>query len=392
MYGSSFKYSDFKNEFFDSKGNIEENENYSENRPFVIMRANGKNLLNLYSDSYIENFELLLRDCRGSVTGSSDSYSDVNSICDYDCWGNPIVNNKNIDFNSSLSVLNSDFVFYDLGFRDYSPIFKCFTSEDPAQDGMNWYAYCSGDPINFIDGLGLVREELTASEQLKFEYFVTLFAAFDKEEYEKNNLSAGIPKGYDCADVSSLINIKANNAAGIETSSEKLKDFESEYERLSANSTDNSVGKNYKIATVDFITDTEGENFRKSVEGYSNTEKWSRSENRTNTLEMLSNADNVSPGSVMMWKNSNNQNLDSSKGWTGHAATVLAREFDSNGNVIGVVVIQGHTNGTSTELSYISFTTDGQFRINNHLDVFLGDFNGMYEIEKKQDNEKKCAK
>lgn len=392
LYDSSFKYSDFKNEFFDSKGNIEENENYSENRPFVIMRANGKNLLNLYSDSYVENFELLLRDCRGSVTGSSDSYSDVNSICDYDCWGNPIVNNKNIDFNSSLSVLNSDFVFYDLGFRDYSPIFKCFTSEDPAQDGMNWYAYCSGDPINFIDDLGLTREELTKSEQLQFEYHVTLFAAFDKEEYKKNNISAGIPKGYDCADVSSLVNIKANNAAGIETSSEKLKEFEKEHERLSAKSTDNSIGKNYKIATVDFIKDTEGNNFRKSVEGYSYTEKWSRSENRTKTLEMLSNPDNVSPGSVMMWRNPNNPDLDSSNGWTGHAATVLAREFDSNGNVRGVIVIQGHTNGTSTELSYISFKNGSAFEWNNHLDVYAGDFYGMYAIEKKLVSEKKCAK
>ena len=416
LYGSSFKYSEFKNEIIDSKGNIEENENYSENRPYVIFRANEKNLMNLYSDlgvntnpkngrvkalskacldrtySFVDNFELLLRDSRGSVTASSDSYSDVNSICDYDCWGNPIVNNKNIDFNSSLSVLNSDFVFYDLGFRDYSPIFKCFTSEDPAQDGMNWYAYCSCDPINFIDDLGLTREELTKSEQLQFEYHVTLFAAFDKEEYKKNNLSAGIPKGYDCADVSSLVNIKANNAAGIETSSEKLKEFEKEHERLSAKSTDNSIGKNYKIATVDFIKDTEGNNFRKSVEGYSYTEKWSKSENRTKTLEMLSNPDNVSPGSVMMWKNPNNPDLNSENGWTGHAATVLAREFDSNGNVRGVIVIQGHTNGTSTELSYISFKNGSAFEWNNHLDVYAGDFYGMYAIEKKQVSEKKCAK
>ena len=240
--------------------------------------------------------------------------------------------------------------------------------------------------------MGLTREELTKSEQLQFEYHVTLFAAFDKEEYKKNNISAGIPKGYDCADVSSLVNIKANNAAGIETSSEKLKEFEKEHERLSAKSTDNSIGKNYKIATVDFIKDTEGNNFRKSVEGYSYTEKWSKSENRTKTLEMLSNPDNVSPGSVMMWKNPNNPDLNSENGWTGHAATVLAREFDSNGNVRGVIVIQGHTNGTSTELSYISFKNGSAFEWNNHLDVYAGDFYGMYAIEKKQVSEKKCAK
>lgn len=386
LYDSSYKYSEFKNEYFDSKSNFDSNENYTEKRPFVIMRANGKNLLNLYSDSYIDNFELLIRDCRGSVTSIINSYSDVKNICNYDCWGNPILNNVNIDFNSSLSVLNSDFIFYDLGFRDYSPIFKCFTSEDPALDGMNWYAYCTSDPVNFIDDFGLVRDELTSSQQLIFEYHVTLTSAFDKKEYNKTNISAGIPKGADCADVSSIVFITSNNAAGLETSSSKVKEFEKEHERMIENSTDNSIGRNSIIGTIDFLKDYEGENFTKTVDGYSFREKWSKSENREKTLAMLANPDNVSPGSVMMWKNPNNPELDGNKAWTGHAATVLAREFDSNGNVSGVLVIQGHTDGTSTELSYISFTTKGNFRINNHIDAYVGDFYGMYEIEKK------CAK
>ena len=30
-----------------------------------------------------------------------------------------------------------------------------FISEDPIRDGLNWYAYCGGNPVNFVDPLGL---------------------------------------------------------------------------------------------------------------------------------------------------------------------------------------------------------------------------------------------
>ena len=66
--------------------------------------------------------------------------------------------------------------------------------------------------------------------------------------------------------------------------------------------------------------------------------------------------------------------------------------YEMPDNVVGVLVIQGHTNGTSTELSYISFKNGSAFEWNNHLDVYAGDFYGMYAIEKKQGSEKKCAK
>ena len=45
--------------------------------------------------------------------------------------------------------------FYDFGYRDYSPLASRFTSADPARDGPNWYSYCGGDPVNWVDRLGL---------------------------------------------------------------------------------------------------------------------------------------------------------------------------------------------------------------------------------------------
>ena len=44
---------------------------------------------------------------------------------------------------------------YNFGFRDYTPTTASFTTQDPIRDGMNWYSYCSGDPVNCVDLWGL---------------------------------------------------------------------------------------------------------------------------------------------------------------------------------------------------------------------------------------------
>ena len=44
---------------------------------------------------------------------------------------------------------------YNYGFRSYSPALGIFVTEDPIQDGENWYSYCKGDPVNHADALGL---------------------------------------------------------------------------------------------------------------------------------------------------------------------------------------------------------------------------------------------
>lgn len=41
--------------------------------------------------------------------------------------------------------------------RYYDPELGRFLTQDPIKDGLNWYAYCSGDPVNFVDPMGYVR-------------------------------------------------------------------------------------------------------------------------------------------------------------------------------------------------------------------------------------------
>lgn len=43
--------------------------------------------------------------------------------------------------------------------RYYEPGSGRFISEDPARDGMNWYAYCENNPINRVDSSGQMSDE-----------------------------------------------------------------------------------------------------------------------------------------------------------------------------------------------------------------------------------------
>jgi RHS repeat-associated protein len=46
--------------------------------------------------------------------------------------------------------------------RWMDPVTGTFVSEDPAQDGANWYGYCGGDPVNATDTSGLFIDLLVS--------------------------------------------------------------------------------------------------------------------------------------------------------------------------------------------------------------------------------------
>ncbi len=54
-----------------------------------------------------------------------------------------------------LRIAKDGFPPLNHGYRDYSPKTARFTTVDPIRDGHNWYAYCSNDPVNFVDLWGL---------------------------------------------------------------------------------------------------------------------------------------------------------------------------------------------------------------------------------------------
>ena len=48
--------------------------------------------------------------------------------------------------------------------RYYDPSIGRFISEDPARDGLNWYAYCGNNPVNAVDPWGLEYLVISGSE------------------------------------------------------------------------------------------------------------------------------------------------------------------------------------------------------------------------------------
>ena len=89
--------------------------------------------------------------CSSVVRCGDEAYS-------YDAFGNVL--DKTGDTNPFL--YSGEYFDYESGLlylraRYYDSSVGAFISEDPARDGLNWYVYCGGNPVNFVDTLGLFR-------------------------------------------------------------------------------------------------------------------------------------------------------------------------------------------------------------------------------------------
>lgn len=130
--------------------------------------ANGKPVMQ--DNTYGSGYEFVL-DSRGSVCSFVNQDGFEACFVRYDSDGNPYFFEEGTSFSRvldardavskgyALAYLGKQYNFstqtYDYGFRDYSPEIACFTTSDPVKNGMNWYSYCAGDPINFVDLWGL---------------------------------------------------------------------------------------------------------------------------------------------------------------------------------------------------------------------------------------------
>ena len=101
--------------------------------------------------------EYYTTDILGSVMLTTDSLRRVSNRYNYDAYGTNYTGSfsgKNkIGYNSKHYDTGTG--WYNYGYRDYNPKLARFTTKDPIRDGSNWFAYCNGDPVNFVDLWGL---------------------------------------------------------------------------------------------------------------------------------------------------------------------------------------------------------------------------------------------
>jgi RHS repeat-associated protein len=100
----------------------------------------------------------------GSTVLLTDGAGNVTDRYTYDPWGNIASHIGSTNDNPYLYIgalgyythyQDSEFGLLHLGFRFYNPKIGRFTQLDPIKDGLNWYAYCDGNPLTSVDPWGL---------------------------------------------------------------------------------------------------------------------------------------------------------------------------------------------------------------------------------------------
>jgi RHS repeat-associated protein len=104
-------------------------------------------------------------DMIGSVRSSTHDDGLNANYYDYDVFGKPF--GETNDYGYVGNPYDPTTGMYNYGYRDYSPKTARFTTVDPIRDGHNWYAYCSNDPVNFVDLWGLSAGDV----KLAFDIF-----------------------------------------------------------------------------------------------------------------------------------------------------------------------------------------------------------------------------
>lgn len=120
------------------------------------------NVLSCFSEgvSYGAEKSVLMTDSAGSLC-SEIGFGGLSKNFDYDLHGEPLSDSP--EFGFAGKNFDSASRLYDFGFRNYEPSFARFCSVDPIRDGINWYAYCDGNPVSFFDENGLYA--VTMKEQ-----------------------------------------------------------------------------------------------------------------------------------------------------------------------------------------------------------------------------------
>lgn len=100
-------------------------------------------------------------DAFGNIRGYCDARGNVVASYTYDAFGNIVSQSGTMPnafpFRHSTKYFDSDFGLYYYGYRYYGPQIMRWLTEDPigVDGGMNLYAFCENNSIQYVDCLGL---------------------------------------------------------------------------------------------------------------------------------------------------------------------------------------------------------------------------------------------
>ena len=90
----------------------------------------------------------------GDITGLENTKTKMLTRYEYDAFGgSKEVTGTVYGYNGQYTDKETGLIY--LRNRYYDPETGRFTQEDPVMDGLNWYAYCGNNPVNFFDPSGL---------------------------------------------------------------------------------------------------------------------------------------------------------------------------------------------------------------------------------------------
>ena len=141
---------------------ISSDETVSYSRVPGYMRASSTKAMESSAPAMQRDCTLYLYNGHGDVTGTTNKDGNIKKTYDYDAFGNEISpdSSDTNPFRYCGEYYDSETESIYLRARYYNMGTGRFISEDPIKDGLNWYAYCGGNPVMFWDPSGLEYNSL----------------------------------------------------------------------------------------------------------------------------------------------------------------------------------------------------------------------------------------
>ncbi len=176
-----------------SKTTGDETRNYSYNENGYVLVENEEPVV--YGHTALAkksgtSYYYYLYNAHGDVTAIVDETGNILNSYEYTPWGEISAQTETVenDIKYAGEYYDEETGLIYLRNRYYDPSVRRFTSEDPARDGLNWYAYCDGNPVNYVDPWGL-----SGQSKVNYIFYTTgegsdfsRQAQWQKKQLEKN--------------------------------------------------------------------------------------------------------------------------------------------------------------------------------------------------------------